>query len=232
MITLLPHNRQDIKPGHRIAFVGDVSQKEKAIKDCSQHLSSFNDRITLCMTIDGVANLHAFEPYYRHQHKMFSCYKQNKETKVKASHLVVLFTNISQELLKDQLLREIWFNGRHSGISVLVDVDPSDCYVDPTLRTQIDWAFVWNSDSRKINNRNHEQWVGYFPSFEEYRDHLPDDETKCLVVRSSYGAFTIRDNVFNYPPSQKRVREIEVGDSDSEEEEDAQRKCKRCCCHK
>lgn len=73
--------------------------------------------------------------------------------------------------------------------------------IDPTLRGQIDWAFIWKVAKPGERKKIYDEWVGYFKNFAEF-DRAFNQTTgnfQCLVVKSSpNGSTNLNDNVYFY----------------------------------
>lgn len=123
----------------------------------------------------------------------------------KRAHLIIVLDDLmflGNKVFKDELIREIWCNGRHAFLTVLISLQYSKG-IDPTLRGQIDWTFIWKVSKPNERKKIMEEWVGYFKNYAEF-DRAFNQTTgdyKCMVVRSSpSGSNKLQDNIFFWAP--------------------------------
>ena len=111
--------------------------------------------------------------------------------------------SMGDNIFKNELIKQLWMNGRHDWITVLVTLQSAQG-VGPMLRDQSDWVVTWYDPS--VTNQKHlyMNWIGYFPSFRDFKDVYNDitGEYKCLIACKLCGGRTnVESNIFSWAPS-------------------------------
>lgn len=227
------HSLEKIKLGSRIVFIrngfSNDEKKDKTVQKCLQHLSNLINKdkppeLTQVIRINSMENLKFFAPIYYRQQSIIRELKAKCEVMLKIQ-LIVIFSEVSKQMVKDNIFRDLVCNGRHFGITSILDLPHHSDHrmIDPTIRSQMDWCFVWQASNDEHNRELHEKWVGYFRSFDAYNKNFKDG-SECLMVGSS-PENSVAENVFYYDceeSSLKRRRTEEHQDSDTDDSD--------CCC--
>lgn len=129
----------------------------------------------------------------------------SKEDAQRRCHLVIILDDMNflgDAIFKDELIKEVWMNGRHSWITVLITLQYSKG-IGPMLRDQIDWVFLWQDPAVNSQKKLFDDWVGYFPTLADFKlvFNSVTGEYRCMVVRKISGGKTdVTSNVFWWKP--------------------------------
>ena len=128
-----------------------------------------------------------------------------KEEAQRRCHLLIILDDmmfIGDNIFKNELIKEVWMNGRHSWITVFITLQYCKG-IGPALREQIDWVFLWQECSHNTQKKLYEDWVGYFPTLNDFKLAFNNTtgEYKCMVVKKIAGGKTeVESNVFWWKP--------------------------------
>ena len=103
----------------------------------------------------------------------------------------------------DDLIKQIWINGCHDWITVMVTLHSPD-EGGPIVRNQSDWVVTWYDPSETNQKRFYKKWIDYFPSFRAFKEVYNEitSEHKCMVARKSGGGgLDIENNIFFWQPT-------------------------------
>ncbi len=184
------------------AFVHSASEKVQ------QFWSSFVPK-SYIYSEDDLSRLQAV---FSAQKKLVTALKKLVKRKIltldeakRRGHLILILDDLmylGKKIFSDPLIKEIWCNGRHSWCTVFISLQYSKG-IDPMLRLQIDWSFIWKVSKPNEKKKILEEWVGYFKDFRTF-DCVFEKLTgnfSCLCVRSSPGGSNaIEQNVFHWKP--------------------------------
>lgn len=101
--------------------------------------------------------------------------------------------------LKDPLIREIFLNGRHWGIFVMLTTQYS-LDLPPAIRQNADYVFILRDNIKRSRESLYNSFCGMFPSlaiFNQVMDACTENY-ECLVVNTSATSNKIEDCVFYY----------------------------------
>lgn len=222
---------KDVKIGNRLGFIGMtgsgksvamqsiiMTMKDKCFgafahaytDDVQQFWRKF---IPESYVYSNRKDLERLKAVYMAQKELVSAYKRlvelgmiDLEEAKQKCHLIIVLDDLmflGNKVFKDELIREIWCNGRHQWITVMLSLQYAKG-IDPTLRGQIDWAFLWKVSKPNERKKIYEEWVGYFDNFKEFDrafNQTTDTAYQCMVVRNSpAGNNSLKDNVTFYLP--------------------------------
>jgi hypothetical protein len=99
----------------------------------------------------------------------------------------------------DENIRQIFMNGRHYKILYILTMQ----YVlgiPPTLRTNIDFTFIFRENIVANRKRLYDNFAGMFPSFETFCQVMNQctENYECLVIHNSSKSNKIIDQVYWY----------------------------------
>ncbi len=105
--------------------------------------------------------------------------------------------------IRDKNVSRIFMNGRHYKILFLLTMQ-YPLGIPPTLRTSIDWIFIFRESYVKNRQRLYENYAGMFPSFDVFcqvMDQMTED-FGCLVIHNSARSNKLEDQVYYYKASE------------------------------
>jgi hypothetical protein len=114
--------------------------------------------------------------------------------------------------IKDQQLRNIFFNGRHSDIMYVLTMQ-FPLGITPELRANFDYIFLLAEDFVSNKKRIYDHYAGMFPNFESFRqvfDQLTSDFGAMVIVNSGTRA-SFLEKVFWYRAPDLSTLQIEFG---------------------
>lgn len=157
-------------------------------------------------------NINRLGDVYEAQKKRVQLFKKMVENGVmkeeeaqRRCHLLIILDDMNflgDAIFKDDLIKEVWMNGRHSWITVFITLQYSKG-IGPMLRDQIDWVFLWQDPAVNSQKKLFEDWVGYFPSLADFKRAFNSvtGQYRCMVVRKISGGKTdVESNVFYWKP--------------------------------
>lgn len=110
----------------------------------------------------------------------------------------------AQEWSKDSLIKHIFFNGRHYNIFFILTMQ-YPIGIPPSLRSNIDYVFVFAEPSMKNRKKIYDDYGGMFPTFNHFSRTLDacSENHECLVLKTAGGTSNnISDQVFWYKAEQ------------------------------
>jgi hypothetical protein len=112
----------------------------------------------------------------------------------------------------DENIRQIFMNGRHYKILYILTMQ----YVlgiPPTLRTNIDFTFIFRENIVANRKRLYDNFAGMFPSFETFCQVMDQctENYECLVIHNSSKSNKIIDQVYWYKA--EMYPDFRVGDA-------------------
>jgi hypothetical protein len=110
-----------------------------------------------------------------------------------------------KSFLKDPLIREIFLNGRHWGIFVMLTTQYS-LDLPPAIRQNADYVFILRDNIKRSRESLYNSFCGMFPSlaiFNQVMDACTEDY-ECLVVHTTATSNKIEDCVFYYKAPLRR----------------------------
>ena len=127
-----------------------------------------------------------------------------EEAQSKCSLLIILdnLNCFGDGVWKNPLIQEIWMNGRHSWITIIVTLQNSQG-IGPMLRDQMDWVMAWHDHSISGQKKLFQNWIGFFGSFADFKKTYNQVTGMycCMVVRKySMGRTDVDSNVFQWKP--------------------------------
>ena len=163
--------------------------------------------------IDAMAKNHKYRKYHIYsENKLFNNYENaDREIKVftefnehtlkhlldeqqqykndqKYGSLVVL-DNLSIETLNsNSMYKELLYNSRHHGITLLVI--SRDCYFSPELRHNFDYIFVAQTDDISEQEKIYDYYFGIFPTIDSFKnvyDQITNNDDYMLCI-NRYGS--------------------------------------------
>lgn len=157
-------------------------------------------------------NIHRLGEVYEAQKSRVQMFKKMVENGVmkedeaqRRCHMLIILDDMNflgDAIFKDDLIKEVWMNGRHSWITVFITLQYSKG-IGPMLRDQIDWVFLWQDPAVNSQKKLFEDWVGYFPSLADFKRvfNSVTGQYRCMVVRKISGGKTdVESNVFCWKP--------------------------------
>ena len=158
-------------------------------------------------------NLKRLEEVYEAQKKRVQMFKKlvkddvmSEDEAQRRCHMLIVLDDMNflgDAVFKDELIKEVWMNGRHSWITVFITLQYSKG-IGPMLRDQIDWVFLWQDPAANSQKKLFEDWVGYFPTLADFKRvfNTVTGEYRCMVVRKISGGKTdVESNVFGWKPN-------------------------------
>jgi len=99
----------------------------------------------------------------------------------------------------DEIIREIFLNGRHFNIFYLLLMQYA-IGIPPNLRSNIDWVFILRDSNIQNRKKLFECYAGMFPSFETFCQTMDacTENFECLVIHNCSRSNKIEDQVFWY----------------------------------
>ncbi len=135
-------------------------------------------------------------------------------------HIILILDDLmflGKKFFSNELIKEIWTMGRHYFITVFLSLQYSKG-VDPILRLNTDWVFIWKTQKLGERKKLFDEWVGYFKNFQTF-DRVFDKVTgqyMCMVAKTSAGGDNeLENNVFYWRPD--RQGEFMIGDKEYRE---------------
>ena len=134
---------------------------------------------------------------------------------------------------KDKLMRLLFMNGRHWKIMLIISMQ-YPLGIPPTLRTNIDYAFILREPYITNRKRIFDNFAGMFPTFESFCQVMDQctENYECLVINNNAKSNKLQDQIFWYKAqAQKDFRlgskefwelSKNVGSDDEEEPYDPQ----------
>ncbi len=114
---------------------------------------------------------------------------------------------------KDSLIKHIFFNGRHYNIFFILTMQ-YPIGIPASLRSNIDYVFVFAEPSIKNRKKIFDDYGGMFPTFNHFSRTLDicSENYECLVLKTAGGTSNkIEDQVFWYKAD--RVAPFKLGGS-------------------
>lgn len=100
---------------------------------------------------------------------------------------------------RDKLMREIFMNGRHSKIMLIITMQ-YPLGIGPELRCNVDYVFLLRTPIVNERKKLYEYYAGMFPSFEAFCQIMDSctDNYECLVIDNTVQSNKLEDMVFWY----------------------------------
>jgi hypothetical protein len=100
---------------------------------------------------------------------------------------------------KDKVLREIFMNGRHWDIMLILILQFS-MGIPPKLRGNVDWIFILRENIISNRKRLYEHYAGMFPTFDIFCSVMDEctNDYECLVVHCSSRSNKLEEQVYWY----------------------------------
>lgn len=130
--------------------------------------------------------------------------QREKEGKIKYDDrlLVVMDDCISDAKIwrKSKELAEIFFNGRHYNISLII-VSQDIVAIPPAFRANIDIVILFNSSIQEELKKLFQHYAGEFSNLQEFKDTLNticQDYGAMVILKRGYKSLNISDKIFRY----------------------------------
>jgi len=100
---------------------------------------------------------------------------------------------------KKEIIREIFFNGRHYNLMFLITMQYS-LGIPPELRTNVDYSFIFAETNIGNRKRLYENYAGVIPNFEMFNRlmNLCTKNHECLVIDNTSTSTELEDRVYWY----------------------------------
>jgi hypothetical protein len=129
--------------------------------------------------------------------------------------------------IKDKNIRLLFMNGRHWNMLFLIALQ-FPLGITPTLRSNIDYVFIYRENNINNRKRLYENYASVFPTFEMFCIFMDSctENYECLVIKVNSSSNKLTDQVFWYkstrdlPPFKLGAREF--WDAQKEKEEDSE----------
>ena len=105
----------------------------------------------------------------------------------------------AQSWKKDRQIRELFLNGRHRNIFVLLTMQ-FVLGITPDLRTNLDYIFIFKENILSNRKRIYENFAGFIPNFATFSKIMDQctEDYACLVVNNNTNSNKLEDNIFWY----------------------------------
>lgn len=209
------------KEGHSpiIAFLGSRgSGKSTLVKDIGSFLKDIPFALVMSGTEEGngyyssivhpLFIYNKFEPevltnLVNHQKKKAKqLQKEGRELKkTPEEHVWVLLDDLAYDksMMKEESIREIIFNGRHYGITLILTFQFM-MDLKPEMRANIDYVFVCKEGKKDNVERLYKYFFGMFDKVSDFKKTLNacTNDYGCLVLDNTSRSDRIEDQVFWY----------------------------------
>lgn len=110
----------------------------------------------------------------------------------------------SEKVMKEDIIKELWMNGRHSGITIIVIAQFATDLGPPKLRGQIDYVFAFREPAVLDRKRLYEMYFGILPNFQEFNKVMQacTENFECLVMDKITKSNNPLDVLFWYKAAQ------------------------------
>lgn len=100
---------------------------------------------------------------------------------------------------RDKMMRLLFMNGRHWKVMLLITMQ-YPLGIPPTLRTNIDYAFILREPYISNRKRIYENYAGMFPTFESFCQVMDQctENFECLVINNNSKSNKLQEQVFWY----------------------------------
>lgn len=125
-----------------------------------------------------------------------------KEQKRNRNVLVVLDDLLydSKTIMKESIMRFLFMNGRHMGITIIVVAQFANDLGPPALRSQLDYVVAFREPSIANRERLYKMFYGIVPTFQDFNAILAHctEEYRTLVVHQTAKTNDMEKAVFWY----------------------------------
>lgn len=111
-----------------------------------------------------------------------------------------------KKIMRDKIMRQLFMNGRHWGIFVLVTAQYVSDSGPPEIRSNCDYIFVMKENIQQNRERLWKMYFGIFPTLQSFSEALTacTDNYQCLVLDNTNAKSNrIEDCVFWYKAKQR-----------------------------
>lgn len=101
--------------------------------------------------------------------------------------------------LKDESIREIFMNGRHFKLMLLITMQ-YPLGIGPELRTNVDYTFIFREPSLNIRKKIYDNYASIIPTFTLFNKIMDKctENHECLVIKNMSTSNRLEDAVFWY----------------------------------
>lgn len=113
----------------------------------------------------------------------------------------------AKDWVNNKDIRSIFMNGRHYKIFFLMTAQ-YPLGIPPTLRTNIDYVFIFREPVAKNQERLYDAYAGCFPNLESFKQTLlqTTNDYECMVIDNKTQSNKLEDQVFWYKASEKNFK--------------------------
>jgi hypothetical protein len=99
--------------------------------------------------------------------------------------------------IKDEMINELFFNGRHYNIAFLLTLQYSKG-ITPDLRSNFDYIFLLAEDFISNRKKLYEEYAGMFPTFDFFQQvfSVLTSDHGCMVINNRVHSMNPQDKVF------------------------------------
>lgn len=194
------------------------SGKSSIIEDLLYHLRGLRAVICMCPTEDSNGtfkkHIHELFIYDKFDEDVISNVIKNQKAIVKyltkngidpktrpeiGIGLILDDLNCDPKVLKNPLIAEILFNGRHLHITLIMTIQYM-MTLPPNFRTNIDFLFVCRESKQDNIKRLYQYFFSMFENINDFKDVLSacTEDYRCLVINNTSQSNKIEDQVFWY----------------------------------
>ena len=185
------------------------SGKSVLIKDIMSHKKHIPAGIVLSGTEEGngfygdfVPSLFIYNDYDREAlDRLIERQKRLVAAKKKNIECFLLLDDVMYDakFLKDQVVRQVFMNGRHWKIMCLLAMQYS-LDMPPALRANVDYVFILRENIIANRERLYKSFFGVFPTFEQFCRVMDEctENYEALVLDNTVKSNRIEDVVFWY----------------------------------
>ncbi len=135
--------------------------------------------------------------------------EQKRELKHEPNeHVCVILDDLAYDktMMKDPSIKEIMFNGRHFGITLLITFQFM-MELKPEMRANIDYVFVCKENKKDNVERLHKYFFGIFDKVNDFKKTLNacTNDYGCVVLDNTSRSDRIEDQVFWYKAKLGRI---------------------------
>jgi hypothetical protein len=116
-------------------------------------------------------------------------------------HVCVILDDLAYDkaMMKLEAIREIFFNGRHYGITLFITFQFM-MELRPDMRANVDYVFVCKENKKDNLERLHKYFFGMFDKIADFKKTLQacTNDYGCLVLQNNSLSDRIEDQVFWY----------------------------------
>ena len=218
--SLAKFNPSKMMSGHHVIFISGArgSGKSVLIKDLLHHYhkAGFPRCAIFSATESSTGYFESFVPGLfifspTKIEDLQAVYEKQKELKMRQEmnsipkdldlRLVIVLDDLgfNKKLMNSSLLREITMNSRHYHVTLILTVQ----YVmslDVAMRSNADFAFIFNDTGKKSRERIFEQFCGFLDSYLQFNALFTSCTTgyECMVINCRNRSGRVEDSIYFY----------------------------------